>query len=170
MKSSALAALLVAALTAVHSRAAPAQPKAAKSLCEVSETILFTCQVKTKTVSICGQGQGRAIYRFGRPGRVELKATDLHLASQGFSGGGETQVYADTPTHRYIVYYMMVRTGFGADGHNDPKEMTGLVVQSEGQTISSRECALPKTYDPLSEVLDQQRIQVFVPAGDYVPH
>jgi len=71
-------------------------------------------------------------------------------------------VYADTPTHRYIVYNQMVRTGFGADGHHDPKETSGLVVRSKGRTVSSRECsALPATFEQLTKTL--------VPAGDYVP-
>jgi hypothetical protein len=64
--------------------------------------------VGTKVVSICGQeqsqqqgeGRSRATYRFGRLGHVELEVNDLHRAHNGWAGGGETQVYGDTPTNR----------------------------------------------------------------------
>jgi hypothetical protein len=62
------------------------------SLCRAPETVLFTCAVRTKTVSVCGKGQSGAVYRFGRPGHIELEATDLHFAYTGFSGGGEEQI------------------------------------------------------------------------------
>jgi len=136
MKGVALAAALVAVL-ATYPSAAPAKSKLAGSLCRVPEAVLFTCAVGAKTVSICGQEQGGAVYRFGRKGRVEIEAADLYFAQHAFWGGGETQVYADTPTHRYIVYDRVVRTGFGADGHHDPKETSGLIVQSGGRTVSS---------------------------------
>lgn len=163
MKKLTLATALLAALAAACADAAPAQPRPARSLCRTAEPVLFTSDVGAKTVSICGQEQGEAAYRFGRSGRVELEVTDLHRAHEGWSGGGETQVYADTPTHRYIVYNQMVRTAFGLDGLHDSKITSGLVLQSKGRTVSSRECAaLPATFDRLTETL--------VPEGDYVPH
>jgi hypothetical protein len=170
MKGLTLMTALLAALALAHPGAAPAQPRPTKSLCRPSEAVLFTCEVGTRTVSICGQEQGGAVYRYGRPARVELEVTDLHLARKGWSGGGETQVYADTPTHRYIVYNRIVRTGFGADGHFDPRETVGLIVQSEGRTVSKRECALLKVYDPLTAVFNQELTRKLVPEGDYVPH
>ena len=113
-------------------------------------------------MSICGRGQDGPVYRFGRPGHVELEATGLHRAATGFSGGGETQVYADTPTNRYIVYDRLVRTAFGADGHADPQETSGLVVQSAGRTVESLRCTAPATFDGLTGQL--------VPEGAYVEH
>lgn len=145
-----------------QANADPAYPRLASSLCRAPEVALFTCDVASRKVSICGnEGQGGAVYRFGRPGHIELGVTDLHRASTGFAGGGEDQVYADTLTDRYIVYDKTVRTGFGDDGHFDPKETSGLVVQ-HGRTISSRLCAQPAIFAALTQTL--------VPAGDYVRH
>ena len=161
MKASAAAAVL-AALAATPSLA---QPGPAASLCRPSEAVLFACRLRAKTVSICGQGeQGGAVYRYGRPGHVEIEATDLHRALEPQSGGGETQVYADTPTHRYIVYDQVVRTGFGPDGHFDPKETAGVAVQSGGRTVLRLECTqwIGLGFDRLAETL--------VPEGAYVPH
>ena len=162
-----LATVLVAVLADCQS-AGSAQPALAKSLCRAREPVLFICDVGNKTVSICGGEQGGAAYRYGRPNRVELEIKDLHLAYKGWSGGGETQVYADTPTYRYIVYDRMVRTGFGSDGHNDPKETVGLLVQDGRRTVSSRECALPKTFDEQTAVFDQRLAETLVPEGQYV--
>ncbi len=169
MKDVALTAMLIAAV-ATYPSAALAQPKPAGSLCRAPEPVLFTCAVGAKTVSVCGQEQGGAVYRFGRPGRVEIEAADLHFAQHAFWGGGETQVYADTPTHRYIVYDRIVRTGFGPDGHHDPKETVGLLVQSGGRIVSSQQCALPKSFDERTAVFDQRLTEKLVPESEYVPH
>lgn len=158
MRGLAPAVVLLAFLAAAH----PGDAPAAEALCRAPEAVLFTCEVGAKTVSICGQGPGRAVYRFGRPGHIELEATDLHLAERAFAGGGETQVYADTPTHRYIVYDRMVRTTFEDEGRHDPQAEAGLVVQKGGRTISSQRCTPPTTFDRITRML--------VPAGDYAPH
>ena len=162
-----LATALVVALAGRQS-AGSAQPGLAKSLCRTPEPVLFTCDVGSKTVSICGGEQGGAAYRFGRPGRVELEVPDVHRAFEGWSGGGETQVYADTPTHRYVVYDRMVRTGFDDEGHNIPRMTQGLLVQSGGRTLSRRECAQPLGREP--PAFDQRRLEMLVPEGDYVSH
>lgn len=163
-------AALLAALAAIP---APAWAKPPTSLCRAPEPVLFTCHVGTKLVSICGQEQGGAAYRYGQPGRLELEITDLHRGHKYESGGGETQVYANTPTHRYVVYDRIVRTGFGADGLHYPREDDGLLVQSKERTVWRRQCALPRTYDPhmIPEGrFDQQLIEKLIPEGEYVDH
>jgi hypothetical protein len=164
-----LTTALLAALASGRPGAAPAQPRPGGSLCRVPEAVLFTCDVGAKTVSICGQEQGGAAYRFGRPGRVDIEVTDLHRAHAGWSGG-ETQVYADTPTHRYLIYNQMVRTTFGLDGLHDSKITSGLVVQREGRTVLSRECGLSEIFSPFAGRSDQQLIQKLVPEGNYMEH
>ncbi len=162
------AAVLFALLVAAAPGAAPAQnsyagPGPGPSICRPSETVLFSCAIKTKTVSICGQKQqDRAVYRFGRRGHVELETADLHFASTGFSGGGEEQVLADTPTHRYVVYTGIYRTNYEDDGRHDPKEESGLFVQRGGQTISSQLCRASTVFNPLTRTL--------MPEGEYVQH
>lgn len=153
---------------AAHPGAAPAQSRLVKSLCRAPEAVLFTCMFRTKTVSICGQEKGEAIYRNGRPGHVELEATNLRRAHDGWWGGGETQVYADTLTHRYVVYDRMVRTGYDDEGHYRSKMTEGLMVQSEGRTLSNHDCAQPLGFSP--PVFDQRRLEALVPEGEYVPH
>jgi hypothetical protein len=170
MKRATPAVLLLAALAGTHLGAAsarPTRPKAPMSLCRVPERALFTCKISSKVVSICGQprgehAQGGAVYRFGRPGRIDLEVANLHHAEHGTSGGGDAEVYADTPTHRYVVYDTIVRTGFGPSGHFDPQEVFGLLVQSGGKTVSNRTCTEPVDLDPL--------VGTLMPKGDYVDH
>ena len=153
-----------------------------ESLCRAPETALFSCRIGTKVVSICAppqsertpgeqtpdeqargeQAQGGAVYRFGRRGHIELEVAGLHYAEQGFAGGGETQVYADTPTHRTIVFNEIMRTAFGEDGRHDPQADSGLFVQRGGKIVSNRTCTKAVTFSPLAEKL--------IPPGDYVPH
>ena len=170
MKRLAAAAAFMAALAAARQSAAdfPAGgPRMSESLCRAPETALFSCRIGTRVVSICAQprseqAQDRAVYRFGRPGRIELEGTGLHYAQQGFAGGGETQVYADTPTHRYIVFNEIMRTAFGADGRHDPQADSGPFVQRGAKIVSSRFCTEAVTFSLLAEKL--------IPPGDYVPH
>lgn len=173
------AALLGAALSAFPGMAL-AQAGSAGSLCQITaEAVLFTCRVDAKTVSICGQqnkqgqdaagaDQARGVYRYGQQGHVELEITDLHRAFESWAGGGETQVYADTPMHRYIVYDRMVRTGFDKEGHSLSQITQGLLVRSGGRTISSRHCTYPVGAEP--PAFDQRQIENLLPQGKYVPH
>lgn len=163
---------LVTALLGFAAIATPVRAKLPASLCRAPEPMLFTCHVGAKLVSICGQEQGGAAYRYGQPDHIELEATDLHRGHEMQSGGGETQLYADTPTHRYVVYDRITRTGFGADGHNDLREENGLLAQSNGRTIWRRQCTLPRTYD--SRAIPDGRfdplIERLIPEGEYVDH
>jgi hypothetical protein len=176
--ATARAAILGAALAA-HSDTAFAQARPAESLCHAPEAVLFTCRVEAKTVSICGrqqeQGEGKAgadqagaVYRYGRQGRVEVEAIDLHRAFEGWAGGGETQVYADTPTHRYVVYDRMVRTGFDREEHSLSRMTQGLLVRSGNRTVLSGRCTHPVGAEP--PAFDQRRIEAPLPEGEYVPH
>lgn len=180
MKASATArAAIFGAALAAHSGTAFAQTRPAGSLCHAPEAILFTCQVEAKTVSICGlqqkqregeagADQAGAVYRYGRQGRVEMEAIDLHRAFEGWAGGGETQVYADTPTHRYVVYDRMVRTGFDREGHSLLQMTQGLLVRSGKRTVLNRGCEQPVGAEP--PAFDQRRIEALLPAGEYVSH
>ena len=72
------------------------------------------------------------------------------------------QAYADTLTHRYIVFEAIVRTAFGSNGHHDSQTVSGLLVQRDGTIVSTRKCTEPMTFSPLAETL--------LPTGDYMLH
>ena len=159
---SVMAVLLAAASFTVFASAALAAPA---SLCTTKETDIFSCPIHGKIVSVCGLSPGQAEYRFGRPGQVELQGRDLHIGEQGYSGGGEDQIYFQSNGYRYIVYDRTLRTGFGADGHNDPQSSSGLVDQKGGRTVSSTRCG--GEGDQPVKTGEGER---FIPTGGFVDH
>jgi hypothetical protein len=131
------------------------------ALCMPAETPLFTCTLDARRASVCQAG-GKATYRYGRPGRIELSSQRLTMATRSFSGGGESQITATNNGHSYTMFDRTVRTGFGADGRNDPQSETGLIVRQGNKRLSARIC---DNDTPISA-----RSRGVIPAGSFVPH
>lgn len=74
------------------------------SLCEPGEFVIANCPVGRKLASVCGPRRGVAIYRFGRPGRIELTASGLRRTNMPSAGGGETQVYFKRGAFTYFLF------------------------------------------------------------------
>ena len=142
-----------------HAHAAPRRA-ASVTLCRGSEKPLFACPFGVKQVAVCG-GEGGAIYRFGRPGHVDLHATGLGYAEKAYSGGGETQISFAQGGYRYIVFDRTVRTGFAADGHNDTQFSAGLVLKHGDTTISTMLCTTDASIAATATAL---------PATAFIPH
>ncbi|MDJ0275699.1 hypothetical protein QLH51_02605 [Sphingomonas sp. 2R-10] len=145
--------------------AAPAMPPNARepdaALCTPAETPLFTCTLGAHRASLCAKG-GKATYRYGRPGQIELASRRLTMATRSLSGGGETQITAASNGHSHTMFDRTTRTAFGADGRNDPKSETGLIVRHGDKRLSSRIC---ENDMPISS-----RSRTVIPAGPFVPH
>ena len=135
-----LATLLAAALLASPRTAAP------RSLCGRDEPVTYTCPVRSRVLSVCGRG-GQAVYRFGRPGRVEVEAGRPTFAERGFAGGGETQVAFHAGDVSYTVHQSTVRTRFGPDGRHDPKFSDGVLVRRGALKLADIGCTGPTEGD-----------------------
>lgn len=140
---------------------AVAQPPS-RTLCAVNEKPLFSCPIGGNLVSVCAAG-GKATYRFGRPGRIELTSGSLTQASRGYSGGGETQISAANAGFVYTVFDRTTRTAFRTDGRHDAAFTNGLLVRRGGRTILSRKCG----GEPVLASRDTEQI---VPGGTFVEH
>ena len=114
------------------------------TLCGAGETPLFSCPGGPDMVSVCSAG-GKATYRYGTLGKVELSSQALSFAETAFSGGGETQISFRNGAYSYIVYDKTTRTSFSSDGHDDPDFTSGLVVQENGKTVLAEECGADAT-------------------------
>ena len=132
-----IVAVLLDAVTIGQPVAAASNP----SLCKAGETPLFSCPIDRKVVSICSDG-AKATYYFGSPDHIELSSQALSMADHMFSGGGETQISFSRGEYGYIVYDKTIRTSFSADEQNDPESTSGLVVQKNGKTVSTKQCGL----------------------------
>ncbi len=138
LKPALAGAILALATTGPAAKPALARGPAA-SLCRAKEAQTFSCPVGRKIVSICGEGAG-AIYRFGRPGRVEMEARGPTTAQIGYSGGGEAQVAFAGQGYSYVVYDRTVRTRFTPDGRHDPAFSQGLLVVKGAHVVADRPC------------------------------
>ena len=162
-----IAALLLSLATAlVFTLAGPvsAAAKLTPTLCKDPEIELFSCPIGGKVVSVCGLIDGNSIYRFGRPGHIEMQSRDLHKAVNDYSGGGEDQINFQANGYTYIVFSRTERTGFGPDGHNDPKFTSGLAVHHKGRTVLSAKCGAEgdQTIDSLASR--------YMPTGNFIEH
>ncbi len=133
----------------------------AATLCKPAETPLFNCTLGARRVSVCETG-GKATYRYGRPGQIELSSRRLTMATRSFSGGGEIQITATNNGYSYTMFDRTTRTAFDADGRNDPKSETGLIVRKGGKRLSSHIC---ENDTPMSS-----RSRKVIPAGSFVSH
>jgi hypothetical protein len=134
------------------------------SLCALQEILIATCPVGRKHASVCGQRLGQAVYRFGRPGRIELQTTDLRYSSIPYAGGGETQVYFSRGGYRYIFYDLMTRTGFGQDGRFNPVMTNRFVIQHRGRFRILSNCS------GLDPVIMSGLVRDYMPQGEFIEH
>ena len=145
--------------------ALPASAAPDRSLCLASERPVLACPIGRKLISVCAGPAGQAVYRFGQRGRVELRSRDLALATQGFSGGGETRITAeDAQSYAYIAYAHTLRTSFRPSGRDDPKSASGLIVRRGGRAVASLRCG-----GAGDQPIDEAALRN-LPTGPFMPH
>ena len=134
------------------------------SLCARGEVVIFHCGVGRKMVSVCGDRRPtpHAQYRFGAPGDIALAfpgpgQSGLTYAHEMYSGGGALQIRFSNGGYDYAVYSRTVRTGFGRDGHNNPRFSDGIMVRHGTRLVSNRSCT--------TEVSGDARPEDFMPEG-----
>ena len=84
--------LLIALLLAVSVRPAHAEKPFwnGTALCKPPEMVVFSCELERQTVSICeNDAEDKLIYRYGRPGHIQLELPDVYYSAEGASGGAE---------------------------------------------------------------------------------
>ncbi len=108
-------------------------------MCRSSETTLFSCTFEKTVISVCRQG-GRPIARMKKPGAAGTVSRNLSFASEGYSGGGQSQISFGSAARKIIVYDKLIRTGFDASGQNDAELSTGAMVVQNGKVVSHQQC------------------------------
>ncbi|OYX70945.1 MAG: hypothetical protein B7Y95_14085 [Rhizobiales bacterium 32-66-11] len=147
-----IAALGLAVLTAATLMPAALTPAAAApagTLCHPDEAVIFSCPAGARTVSICASGDldagsGLVLYRYGRPGRVELTYPDPAVPpAQAFTagrlmfagGGGAWFRFEKTP-FRYTVF-----TAIGKwNPKGGPLALAGVAVEKDGKGLADIAC------------------------------
>ena len=137
-----IGALLAAAPTAQAGGAAPPSEPAAKpaaSLCEPGEAVQFSCPMgRGRTLSVCGQPPAALQYRFGAPGKIELRyPADAAQGPQQFLFAQYMRYQVD----RIALSFSNEGTDYEVfDEREDGKRSAGVRVTKAG---GGRETALP---------------------------
>lgn len=128
--------------------AAPAQSVA--SFCTAGETVVYSCDLGSKRVSVCASAgvnaqQGYVQYRFGKPGQpLEMETPkrgnkpdpSVYGRSEAFAGGGGAWIRFSKGDHAYVVF-----SGIGRWGENgETMEKAGVVVEKAGKQIAYLKC------------------------------
>lgn len=122
-------------------------------LCKPEEKLVFGCVLERKIAAICASAnlssrEGYAQYRFGTPARIELTYPtplahpDGHFffSHTDFSGGDNSRMRFKIGTNEYTLFHSTTRTGFGADGLNNPQEAAGIFTTVKGKVRKARQC------------------------------
>jgi hypothetical protein len=137
------------------------------SLCTEKEIVLFSCETKSRTISLCGlkgldNSVGYLQYRFGRPSKIEIAYPELNkLPAKVFSrnfvswddGSAESVVSFASGKYIYSVYADLV---FGSpDAMNKDRSgeygyHAGVRVTSNGKLLRDTKCVSddPAQIDP----------------------
>ena len=116
-------------------------------LCLRGETVVFACQLASRPVALCGQGQplARLAYRYGRPGRLEMQhvaAPDSFFrTTTPLYGGGETAVGFARRGWHYQLYSRNTRGPGATPAERVPIVEDGLIVSRPGQPAMPRVCS-----------------------------
>ena len=134
---------LTAALVALTAPAGAAET----TLCGTDETVVFSCHVGKKIVSLCRPAaeEKSLVYRFGAAGRPELVFPESDRADgQGFTrseavrfGGGSTSVSFQRGEYRYSVYSQV---GRGEGPERTPEIEDGVLVLRDGKPLRRLIC------------------------------
>ncbi|HLJ26426.1 MAG TPA: hypothetical protein VKY85_06935 [Candidatus Angelobacter sp.] len=131
-------------------RVATAAPPEEKFLCQKDEQVVFGCNLGNKIVSLCASSgpSPRFQYRAGSSKHMELQfpsvpgpaQDNFWFSSTAFSGGGSAHIRFKIADYEYLLFDYTMRTGFGADGHNNPEFGAGVAVLRGGNVISTQSC------------------------------
>jgi len=126
----------------------PALTQAATSThCMPEEQVIFSCSVGKKVVSICasdtlGPASGRAQYRFGALGKIELMIPAQPQYPTTFSRLGVMRGPAWVDTHIRVVNGEYAYTVYEGEGKG--WQRSGVLVTKKDQTLANLSCVSPR--------------------------
>lgn len=115
----------------------------AENLCGNEETVSFSCNIKSKSVSVCTTKQNTLVYRYGKPDKIELELhAPVQFSSTGYSGGGEGRLRFSNGRYDYIVY-SGISNGDWIDeekGTREKIEFAGIYVLKAKTLLANLKC------------------------------
>ncbi len=115
----------------------------AENLCGNEETTSFSCDIKSKSVSVCVTKQNTLVYRYGKPEQIELELhAPVQFSSTSYSGGGEGRLRFSNGRYDYIVY-SGITNGEWLDaeaGVREKVELGGIYVVKDQNLLADLKC------------------------------
>jgi hypothetical protein len=147
----------------------------APSLCEPNETVLFNCQVRTGTGSLCATKKlatqsAQILYRFGSrrclqmtfPTNSDTTNRSISASYMQIPGGGESHVTFTRGGYSYVLYDAMYNVEGNHQGDRKKLMRTGIAVLRGRTIISDRACTNDAIMDwSVHEVLPTEEFQYF---------
>lgn len=106
-------------------------PGLSHTLCDRDETAVFSCEIGSKSLSVCLQGKDSLTYRYGQGGAIELELNSAVFSSAMCSGGGISRLRFSNGDYDYVVYDRLCR---GTDE-------AGLHVLKNGNLLADKSCS-----------------------------
>jgi len=118
-----------------------------RTLCKSTETVVFSCSIGWKLVSLCSNAVApkSLTYRFGTPDTIELihpaagAAGVFTWSNTPLYGGGITSVNFKRESYEYSVYARLGRTP-GDRNEGAPEFEDGVTISRGGRLIKSLIC------------------------------
>ena len=133
-------ACLAAACLGASGTARASSDGGAAHLCAPEESVRFACTMARtgKLVSLC-EGSGPLVYRFGTPGRIELRLPDAnapmppHLFQERLGSSQSRGVAFPRGAYTYVVMHFV--------GGRPVVEEQAISVQRDGSPVALLKCA-----------------------------
>ncbi len=115
-------------------------PSMAERMCEVSDKAVFSCEVGTKSISVCLGEDGSVSYLYGTKVDLEIKLDSPVLSTNMCIGGGVSRLRFTNGNYSYIVYDVMCNAEKVGLNQWRKSEYAGLYVLKGRKVIANKEC------------------------------
>jgi hypothetical protein len=118
-------------------------PAHAESLCILREIVIFNCELKKSTASLCKSDENGALtYRSGSNSKVNMQLSDtgkgkgsvFFFSDAPYAGGGEAHIRFSRAAYTYYLYDKTVKTTEG------PEFSAGIAIYKGQRKISNFAC------------------------------
>lgn len=129
-----------------------AEEQSHRTLCAASETVLFNCELKHRSASLCFNEKTKLIkYRFGTEAREDLiypktlakNEYSFELSTTPYPGGGENRIRFANGKYNYFIYDITRRQQDKTS--IDSIQTAGIAVYENGKRIANLKCENSET-------------------------
>lgn len=129
-----------------------------ETLCSSSDTVVLSCNIKQKILSVCQQKNNKFVYKYGKPHKVELTISSRPLFShnQFVRANVESRLRFHNKGYNYIVYSndLFTYDKHPNDGTGVYKAGHGVYVVKNNKLLANIKCT--KTYPNMKGIYNSK--------------